>query len=138
MKKLFILCLFLIGALSVFSQTKKTVVVYYMYSDGSGNDYRITPGKLAYEPMTKERSSSGNYSGGDPKTVSIDEKTFKQLAKLFEDAMLAKNQHDENREMTTGLVMKKKGDKTIKQAILKPGAEYITKIETTLSQLLYP
>ena len=44
-----------------------------IYSDGAGNKYEIRDGRLSYDPVTPERSSTGTYSGGDPRTAQLDE-----------------------------------------------------------------
>lgn len=59
--------------------------------DGSGNAYvclRDDAGAMTfeYEPMTPERSSSGMYSGGDPRTGSL---TDAQAAALWREVTAA-------------------------------------------------
>jgi hypothetical protein len=47
-----------------------------VYADGSANLFRFEATadgvRFVYEPMTPERSSSGMYSGGDPRDERID------------------------------------------------------------------
>ena len=129
MKKLF-LVFFLISAFKINAQ------VNYIYSDGSANNYIINETQIKYDPMTEKRSSSGTYSGGEPKTKSISPKDFEKVNTLFKEAFAAKADQQQSRDMTTGLLIHKKGKKTIGQIILKPGSQYISKIETLLNSLL--
>jgi hypothetical protein len=43
----------------------------YQYADGSANVYRIKPDSLEYIPVKPEESSTGMYSGGEPKKVAL-------------------------------------------------------------------
>jgi hypothetical protein len=55
------------------------------FSDGSGNQYTVTsagaegPGRLVYNPVTPEESSSGVYSGGSPADVQISSENTSEL-----------------------------------------------------------
>lgn len=63
--------------LAFFSFSMKTRT--YTYIDGNNNTYVLTPSALDYKPVKKEESSSGTYSGGEPKNVAV---TREQYAKL--------------------------------------------------------
>lgn len=56
-----------------------------IYRDGSANAYRFTAdgdgARFVYDPVTPERSSSGTYSGGDPRAGRLD---AAQLATLWQ------------------------------------------------------
>jgi hypothetical protein len=110
--------------------------VNYIYSDGNSNTYNITETHINYEPVAKENSSSGAYSGGEAKTKNLSEKDFEKISALFKEAILAKSEQQSERAMQTGLLIHKKGKKTIEQIVLKPGSVYIGKIETLLKSLL--
>ena len=129
MKKLFI-ALFLLVAFSINAQ------VNYIYSDGNSNTYNISETHISYEPVTKENSSSGTYSGGEAKSKMLSQKDFDKINALFKEALIAKTEQQQNREMMTGLLIHKKGKKTIEQIVLKPGSVYINKIETLLKSFL--
>lgn len=110
--------------------------VNYIYSDGSSNNYIISEKQISYDPVKKESSSSGTYSGGEAKTKSISQKDFENINSLFKEVFAAKAEQQQNREMMTGLLIHKKGKKTIEQIVLKPNSSYITKIELLLKSLL--
>lgn len=129
MRKLFALA-FLFITVSLSSQ------VNYIYSDGSSNSYNISETQIKYDPVTKENSSSGTYSGGEPKTKTLSKSDFEKISILFKEAFAAKAEHQQNREMMTGLLIHKKGKKTIEQIILNPKSAYINKIETLLKSFL--
>ena len=53
------------------------------YIDGSNNVYEIGE-HLVYVPMTPGHSSTGMYSGGDPKTVALGAEQRADLIELFD------------------------------------------------------
>ncbi len=110
--------------------------VNYIYSDGNSNSYNITETHINYEPVTKENSSSGNYNGGAAKSKTISEKDFEKINALFKEAIAAKTEQQSERVMQSGLLIHKKGKKTMEQIVLKPGSVYINKIEALLKSLL--
>lgn len=103
----------------------------YEYADGSGNVYLLTGGFLEYVPVTPERSSSGKYSGGEPKKVTVSDLEFGQLSALFEKAIANVSAHQANREMMTGLI--KAGSANV---ILKKDSQDKIEIEKALKKLL--
>lgn len=103
LKNIFVLLLFLYGT-DVFAQN-------YTYLDGSGNKYEWMADGLSYVPVTPEKSSSGEYSGGNPKKVGVSSEEVKLLKAAFEKAIKAKNEHQENREMMTGMIIRTKKKK---------------------------
>ncbi|GBF50313.1 hypothetical protein LPTSP4_18380 [Leptospira ryugenii] len=58
------------------------------YSDGNGNVYRISAQKnqyiLQYIPVTEAMSSSGTYSGGEPRSVYLSVSEYKNLIKFMD------------------------------------------------------
>ncbi len=106
----------------------------YEYADGNANVYVITPTELKYIPVTPEESSSGTYSGGEPKNIAITPAQFQTLEALFEKALSNTETHMENRVMMSGLVSRTGSNK--KQCILKPGSPDITMIEEALKKIL--
>lgn len=129
MNKLFI-------AAFLFMTTFLSAQVNYLYSDGSSNNYIITEKQISYDPVTKENSSSGTYSGGEAKSKSLSKSDFEKISVLFKESFAAKSEQQQNREMMTGLLIHKKGKKTIEQIVIKPNSTYINKIETLLKSLL--
>jgi len=106
----------------------------YEYADGNANVYVITPTELKYIPVTPEESSSGTYSGGEPKNIAISPTQFQTLEALFESALNNTGTHIENRVMMSGLVSRTGSNK--KQCILKPGSPDIKLIEEALKKIL--
>ena len=129
MKNLLV-ALFLIFALKINAQ------VNYIYFDGNSNTYHISETQINYEPVTKENSSSGTFNGGEVKTKNLSHKDFEKLNSLFKEAIASKTEQQQNHEMMTGLLIHKKGKKTIEQIVLKSSSEYIVKIEALLKSLL--
>jgi hypothetical protein len=129
MKKLVLLS-FLIFALKIHAQT------YYIYSDGNSNSYTLDENKLVYTPVNPEESSSGTYSGGKAKKAAITKDTYKHIAALLDKAMSEKDQHQENREMGTGQLVKYSKGKIRKKVILKANAAYKEKIEDVFKGIL--
>lgn len=120
----------------LFMTTFLSAQVNYIYSDGSSNSYNISETQIKYEPVTKEKSSSGTYSGGEAKTKTLSKADFEKISALFKEAFAAKTDQQQNREMMTGLLIHKKGKKTIEQIVLKSKSPYISKIETLLKAFL--
>lgn len=121
---------------SLFITTFISAQVNYIYSDGSSNNYNISETQIKYDPVTKEKSSSGTYSGGEAKIKSLTKADFEKISALFKNAFAAKADQQQNREMMTGLLIQKKGKKTVQQIVLKSKSEYINKIEVLLKSLL--
>jgi hypothetical protein len=129
MKKLF-------TAAFVFMTTFLSAQVNYIYSDGSSNNYIINEKQISYDPLKKENSSSGEYSGGEAKTKAISKSDFEKISILFKEAFAAKAEQQADRAMMTGLLIQKKGKKTTQQVVIKPNSPYVGKIEALLKSLL--
>ena len=74
------------------------------YTDGSNNSWEIFGESIEYIPMTKEMSSSGMYSGGEPKTIKIDNQILDKIIFLVKEAFSAVQNHSELRKKGTGLI----------------------------------
>src|SRR5687768_4200806 len=107
----------------------------YTYSDGSANRYIITPGTLEYDPVTPEESSTGTYSGGDPKTRSISPEQFDTIRDLLEKAISNTAVHIEDRIKTSGAISVVKGNART-QVILAPGSDEKEAIENLLGKIM--
>lgn len=107
----------------------------YVYADGSANRYIITRDTLEYDPVTPAESSTGTYSGGDPKTVAISSEQFESISQLFDKAVANKAVHIEDRIKTSGAISVVKGD-TRTQVILAPGCAEKEAIESLLKKIL--
>lgn len=71
------------------------------YYDKNNNTYSISPNMVSYRPMTPEMSSSGTYSGGDPKDVEIDGSVFKEILIPALELGVSVHLHRDKREMLT-------------------------------------
>jgi len=112
-----------------------TTAPSYEYADGSANLYIITTNQVKYIPVKPEESSSGVYSAGEPKTVTITAAQYKMLQTVFEKAISNKDDHTQNRVMMSAIVSSISPDDK-KQCILKPGSEDIAAIEQTLKSMV--
>lgn len=54
------------------------------YIDGNNNAYTIDPDRVAYEPVPMAQSSSGMYSGGEPKSAALTRAQHAAFVALFE------------------------------------------------------
>jgi hypothetical protein len=127
--KLFCLSLLLLAGSCMKSPTQ------YEYSDDSANRYVITETMVEYIPVKPEESSTGMYSGGEPKLVSITKEQFESMTKLFETAFENTSAHMTDRPKMSGLITSMTG-KELRQAILKPNSKEKKAIEETLKAIL--
>jgi hypothetical protein len=128
--------LFVIVLSFTFSCMNKSI--QYEYADGSGNRYIITQGTLSYIPVTPEESSSGMYSGGDPKEILLKGNQYNAIRSLLDNAItknLSSSIHMDGRVKMSGLisVVDQEGRR---EYILKPGSEELKAIEALLSEML--
>ncbi len=76
----------------------------YNYFDGNGNHYSVTMGMIKFDPVRKENSSSGAYSGGKPARAAITQEQFesilKQINSIEKDATIRTSQ----RQKGTGTI----------------------------------
>ncbi|MEM7102560.1 MAG: hypothetical protein AAF502_05445 [Bacteroidota bacterium] len=96
--------IFTLFSLVTFLKCGTMSTLTYHYIDGSNNQYIITPDTISYKPMTPELSSSGTYSGGEPKDKKISPELYEQISKAFQSAKAAKWEHIEKRQMGSGMV----------------------------------
>ena len=98
-----ILVCLLIGA-SVTSCSWKKPSMTYTYTDQNNNRYYISNTKMRYLPIKASESSSGDYNGGDPTTISITEAQFAEIIALAEAVWNATTTHTQKREMLTSVL----------------------------------
>ena len=106
----------------------------YEYADGNDNLYIITRRNLIYVPVKPEESSTGIYSGGDPKTVSLTSGQFESIREVLEAGVKSKN-HIQDRVKMSG-VISVVGEKDKTQYILTPGSSEIKLIEIRLKEII--
>lgn len=106
--------------------------IEYEYSDGSANRYIITPDSLEYIPVQPHESSTGFYSGGVPKKISITPETYRLIKQTLESALTNEAVHTDKRAKMTGLItVKSKNLRTI----VVPGRE-LDAIDSLLKTIL--
>ncbi len=78
----------------------------FVYLDGNGNQYQLDQTHFSYKPILPIESSSGFYSGGDPKKIQLTIKQKQEIEKLFERISKTKeNEKGKFREKGTGLLI---------------------------------
>jgi hypothetical protein len=81
----------------------------YTYIDGNNNDYEVTSDSIFYSPITPSQSSSGEYSGGDPKRIKISAEQFLKIESIIKSILKDKSNYLKDRLMGCGtLVVGKK------------------------------
>jgi hypothetical protein len=107
----------------------------YQYADGAGNLYLLQPDSLAYRPVTPLESSTGTYSGGEPKTVPVPPAARERLVALLERALAtAQPPATPGRAKGTGWVAKGTGADA-QEAVLAMNSPLKTEIEAYLREL---
>ena len=107
----------------------------YEYADGSANLYSLEGNTLSYDPVKPEESSTGMYSGGEPKTVQLTQHQADSIRLLMEEAFTHNTAHIQDRLKGSGAIYIS-ADKTKKQFILEPGCEDLKKIEAVLRKCI--
>ena len=110
--------------------------ITYMYSDGNMNSYSVKDMEIKYEPVTKEESSSGMYSGGEPRAVVITPHELNKLTVLFEGAISDSSCQQAKRSMGSGLLIRYNKTTAEKKVILKYKSEQLDKIDAALKDLI--
>lgn len=108
---------------------------YYQYADGSANVYILTSDSLEYVPVKPEESSTGFYSGGEPKKVALTPQQFRTVRAMLETAKTKHEIHLPDRIKTSGMITTIDGS-TKNSIILKPGCAELVRIEKELKELL--
>lgn len=108
---------------------------HYQYADGNGNVYILNSSTLEYIPVKPEESSSGFYSGGEAKTVSVSTEQFSALQSLFEKGMNNSAVQINERIKMSGVITHFRGDQQNKY-ILKPGSAELVAIESRLNEII--
>jgi len=109
--------------------------VKYVYADGNNNTYIIKNNVLEYKPLTPLESSSGIYSGGQPKTINLSQADYNKIVAVINKAIDDKSMHIDQRIMMSGLINVE--NKNGKQSYIL-GARSASKadIEALLNELL--
>ena len=119
----------------LFINCTQTKQMNYTYADGSGNTYTLVGKKIRYNPIQPKESSSGTYSGGEKKEVSINETEQKKIVDLFQKAIDNKKIHMTQRQMGTGMIRFMK-EKNMERIIIPMRSKEKNNIESFLKSLL--
>jgi hypothetical protein len=92
--------LLIIAICSINAQAKS-----YIYVDGSNNDYEITSDSIFYSPVTPVESSSGEYSGGNPKRVKISAEQYLKIEQIIKSILKDKTNFIKDRLMGCGTLI---------------------------------
>ncbi len=117
----------------LFPKDPRPVNYTHSFSDGSGNTYFIAENNLSYSPVDPLHSSTGFYSGGDPKNVAITEEDYHSIISLFKKASNNEGIQIENRVKTSGELYFRAEKKSV---IIKYGSEENKEIIRLLKKLL--
>lgn len=109
--------------------------VHYQYADGSANVYILKPDSLEYVPVKPEESSTGMYSGGEPKKVALAPEEFRAISNLLEGAIKKTEIHIPDRVKTSGTITTFSGNEK-RSVMLKPGCKEIAELEAALKKSL--
>ena len=71
------------------------------FYDQNNNTYSVIDTILSYRPMTPEMSSSGTYSGGDPKEITLSKDTYNQILISALELGISVHLHQDKRQMLT-------------------------------------
>lgn len=107
----------------------------YQYADGNANVYVIKTDSLEYIPVKPEESSTGSYSGGAPKKISIRPEDFRSLQAMLETAKKKHEIHIPDRVKSSGMITTFSGSEK-SNFILKPGCKEMATLESELKRLL--
>lgn len=117
---------------------KQTASKIYIYSDGSGNAYKVYKKEngyfLDFNPVQPDFISSGNYSGGKKAQMKVSLDFYKKTANLFNKAFNNESIHLEKRVMTSGFIKIKNGHE--KSVIIHGSTNENLEIKTHLSSVL--
>jgi len=107
----------------------------YEYADGNGNVYTLSGGTLSFDPVREEESSSGMYSGGEPRTVPITSVQYDSIRSLLETARSDQSIQINDRVKMSGAIGISEGGR-VSRYIIRPGTEILVKIETYLKAII--
>lgn len=112
----------------------------YEYADGAGNLYIINSKSIEYRPITKAQSSSGNYSGGTPRTVKIDTVQYQTISMMLDRALNLKSIHVGDGKMGrakgTGTISKQAKNRQVQTQVIAMESLERREIEAFLDRLI--
>ena len=111
--------------------------ISFSYTDGNNNNYRITENLLSYTPVRAIESNSGEYDGGEPKTIDLSPEQFKTIQLAMMDAFEAISEHVVGPGRNKGTaVLSMRYDNERASCMLAFSNSYKIEIEKVLKRLL--
>ena len=107
----------------------------FEYADGNGNVYSISRTNLTYIPVKSDDSSSGLYSGGAPKSITLTADQFAAIRHVLTKAVDKTASHITERVMMSGAVFVINGSNK-QRYIIAPGSMELKDIESVLQKIL--
>jgi hypothetical protein len=104
-------------------------------SDGNGNVYIIKSGKIEYQPVQANQSSSGTYSGGVAKKAKLSQKAFDRIAIALNTAIDTPETHIFARMKGSVVIDIQEGGNS-QQFIISPKSLQINEIEKSLQEAI--
>lgn len=111
---------------------KRADMIYY--TDQNNNTYTISRSIIDFRAVKPRESSSGLYSGGSDKQVTISADQFKKLSSLAEELLGDAPSHADRREMMTAVLRMGQPPKS-REALLYP-SEKRTALESALAKAI--
>lgn len=112
----------MIFIVTIFSCGIKTSQMNYSYTDQNNNSYYISENEIRYVPISPSESSSGVYSGGTKKSVSISKTQFSEISKKCDAIFNTPNLQTNQRRMMTSILRFSNSSES-KKVILKTSEE---------------
>lgn len=125
-----LLLLFAISFVSFMQKEKKEVAVY-AYIDGNNNVFEIFQTRLVYNPISPERSSSGEYSGGNPAQTALNSEQFENIEAKIKAVIKDKSHHLDSRPMGCGTIVIKS-----KSLFVDASSSLLKELDTLLRSLV--
>ncbi|MDT0556093.1 hypothetical protein [Patiriisocius hiemis] len=126
-------CCHMLFVIAIISCGIKTPQMDYSYTDQNNNSYYISETEIRYIPITPSESSSGVYSGGNKKNVSISKAQFSEISEKCDAIFNTPNLQTSQRRMMTSILRFSSSSES-KKIILTP-SEKRKELEHLLKEL---
>ena len=80
-------------------------ILHIQYADKNNNRYILTPDKIKYRPIQPHESSSGTYSGGEPKTMEWAIEEWEACKEIVNQIIQEERLHLKQRRMLTSVLL---------------------------------
>lgn len=104
------------------------------YVDTNNNSYSVREGTLRYSPITPENSSSGTYSGGEPKSKTLTDEEMAGIQQKVQEIEDTPSLHLQQRQMLTAMLFV--GEQDNRRKYILGRSEKRTALEQLLKEIL--